>query len=133
MQAIFCPQLDNRRRYDLGVPYHVTIRDTLARNLQLLMQANPNLDSNPKLAKAADIGIGTVSRLLNAQVDATIETVAKIAKCFELTPWQMLVPDLCPKSPPVLRVMSEAEAELFERLRNVIMTRASGFQDLDPD
>lgn len=133
MQAIFEPHLDKSARYDLGVPYHVDIRDTLARNLKLLMQSNPNFDSNPKLARASDIGIGTVSRLLNAQVDATIDTVAKVAKCFDLTPWQILVPDLCPKSPPVLRVMSEAEAELFERLRNVIMTRASGFTDLDPD
>ena len=95
-------------------------KDVLAENINTLMRVNTSLDSNPKVSGKADLGTGSISRIRNADGAINLDTLDKLAKCFDLQPWQMLVPELDPKSPPVLRSMSVTEVELFERLRAVI-------------
>lgn len=120
MATFFLPQVDRLHAYHCFVPESRATRDVLADNLNRLMLAYPSLDSNPKLAKRSKLGVGTIARVRNSDAAATLDTLDKLAGCFDLQPWQMLVPDLDPKSPPVLRSMSPAESELFERLRSVI-------------
>lgn len=93
----------------------------LADNLNRLMAGNLSLNSNPKLAKRSGLGLGTVARVRNADVSVNLDTLDSLAACFDLQPWQLLVPKLDPLHPPVLRSLSSAEAELFERLRSVIV------------
>lgn len=131
MQAIYEPQADK------GSPYHTWMGNfsksasVLAANINRLMGSTVALESNPKLAKRADIGIGSVARIRNAQTDITIDTLTKLAEAFDLQPWQLLVPGLDPKNLPVLRNLSPQEAELYERLRSVIIERDSGMGGLE--
>ena len=131
MQALSEPQSDK------GLPYHYWMGDfsksavVLAANINTLMEANVALESNPKLAKRAQIGIGSVARIRNAQTDITLDTLTKLADAFDLQPWQLLVPGLDPKNFPVLRNLSPQEAELYDRLRNVIIERDSGMGGLE--
>jgi len=120
MGNFFLPHLDRVYPYHARVPESRATRDVLAENLNVLMSAYPSLDSNPKLAKRAKLGVGTIARVRNSDAAVNLDTLDKLAGCFDLHPWQMLVPNLDPKSPPVLRSMSPAESELFERLRSVI-------------
>lgn len=99
-------------------------KHTLAVNLNRLMNANASMDSNPKLAKRSGLGLGTIARARNADVAVTLDTLDALAVCFDLQPWQLLVHGLDPLHPPVLRSLSSAEAELFERLRSVIVEQS---------
>lgn len=96
-------------------------KHTLAANLNRLMDTHLSLSSNPKLAKRSGLGIGTIARTRNADVSVNLDTLDSIAACFDLQPWQLLVHGLDPLHPPVLRSLSAAEADLFERLRSVIV------------
>lgn len=88
-------------------------------NLSALMQAHPELGSNPKLAKKTGMSTASISRLLNGQVDATLATMEKIAAAFHVSPWQLLVPKIDPGNLPALLPHTEQERRLWERLREV--------------
>lgn len=120
MATFFFPYVDKTSNYHQRVPTQRATKDVLAANLNRLMATYPSLDSNPKLAKKAKLGVGTIARTRNADAACSLDTLDKLAGCFELQSWQMLVPDLDPKSPPVLRSLSQAEHDMFERLRAAI-------------
>ena len=120
MGKFFTPLLDKTFPYHARMPELRATRDVLAENLNHLMSAYPSLDSNPKLARRSKLGVGTIARVRNSDAAVNLDTLDKLAGCFDLHPWQMLVPNLDPKSPPVLRSMSQAESDLFDRLRSVI-------------
>jgi len=67
-------------------------RHVLAANLNRLMAKNYALDSNTKMVKRSKLGMGTIGRVRNAEVDATIDTLDKLAECFGVQPWQLLAP-----------------------------------------
>lgn len=123
---------------DLGPADLDPSRRVLGANITRLMQARQNLNSNPKLSKRAGIGIATISRIINGETAATLDTLTRLAEAFGVQSWQLLVPNLDPKSPQILRSSSPQEAELYERLRKVIAEEAavqsqgsdSGYQDL---
>ena len=100
------------------------VRHVVAKNLNALMQSHFDLDSAPKLAKKTKVGTGTISRLRNAKVDATLSVLEAIAIAYDLQPWQLLVPDLSPQDPPMLRDIPPAEQELYRRLRAAIKEQA---------
>lgn len=102
----------------------IETKTVLAENLNRLMACNLSLSSNPKLAKRSGVGLGTVARVRNADVSVNLDTLSSISTCFDLQPWQLLVPGLDPLHPPVLRSLSPAESELFDRLRTVIVQQA---------
>lgn len=120
MQTLFLPRTDKPIRDNARMSQVKATKGVLAENLNKLMRAHPSLESNPKLSKRAKLGVGTIARVRNSDAAVNLDTLDKLAGCFDLQPWQMLVPGLDAKSPPVLRSMSAAESELFERLRTVI-------------
>jgi transcriptional regulator with XRE-family HTH domain len=89
------------------------------RNLSALMAANKELGSNQKVSKKTGVSTSTVSRLLNGQVDATLETVERVAKAFRVEAWQLLVPNLEADNLPELLPHTKHERRLWERLREV--------------
>lgn len=89
------------------------------RNLTQLMAAHAELCSNPKLSKKTGLGTGTISRLKNGAVDATLSTVEAIAKAFDVQPWQLLVDGFDPKTLPTLQPLTERERQLYERWRDL--------------
>lgn len=91
---------------------------SLAQNLRVLMDAHPDLDSNPKLGKKTKLGVSAISRLLNGH-NATLETLDRIAEAFHVQTWQLLMPGLDPKNLPVVQPVSEKERALYERFKEV--------------
>lgn len=61
-----------------------SIETVVAENLQRLMQARPALGSNTKIAKAAKLGTGTVSRIRNADASVGIGNLQKVAHAFNV-------------------------------------------------
>jgi len=58
----------------------------------------------------------TVRRILIGECSPTELMIERIADALGLFPWQLLVPDLDPRHPPVLRESTPAELELYARL-----------------
>lgn len=86
----------------------------VAENLTALMKDSKKLNSNPKLSELTGLGTGTLSRVKNAKINPTIDTIELLAKAFDLQSWQLLVPNLKPKDHPTL--LSEEGRQLFKRL-----------------
>jgi transcriptional regulator with XRE-family HTH domain len=116
------------------------LRGIVGDNLKRLMKARASLDSNPKLSERSGIGIATISRIINGESAATLDTLGMLAKAFGLTPWQLLVPNLDTTNPQILQSTSPEEAALYRKLRDVIAKEAevhaqghdSGFTPLQP-
>lgn len=96
---------------------------TVARNLTALMahekDRKRSLWTAQAVAAKAEIGHGTVDRVAKGQTNVNIANLHAIAKVFGLRAWQLLVPDLQPDNPPVLRTVSPDEADLYNRLREL--------------
>ncbi|MGJ7497493.1 helix-turn-helix domain-containing protein [Variovorax sp. RT4R15] len=115
------------------------LRAIVGDNLRRLMEKRPNLDSNPKLSVRSGIGVATISRIINGETAATLDTLGMLARAFELQPWQLMVPNLDSTNPQILQSISAKEAELYTRLRESIAKEVatstasdSGFGTLPP-
>lgn len=69
------------------------LRQALAANVRKRMEADANLNSQPKLAAKAGIGKSTVGYVLAGENDATVGTIAALARAFSCEPWELLVED----------------------------------------
>jgi hypothetical protein len=67
--------------------------------------------------KASKLPAGNVQRISEAQTSIGIALVGKVAACFGLEAWQLLLPGLDPSNPPVF-VMTESERSLYRRFRD---------------
>lgn len=68
-------------------------------------------------AKAHQLDQPTVRRILIGEMSPTEQTITKIAHAIGLAAWQLLVPEMDPRSPPVLREANGAEKALYEKIR----------------
>ena len=91
-------------------------RRILWANISALMDHHWDGENLSRLAREADIGPGSATRLKQQQTSVGLELVEKVARLFQLEPWQLLVPTFDPKSPPTLTPMSEAERDFYERM-----------------
>lgn len=91
-------------------------RATLWSNVQTLMRHRYGGENLTRLAKDCKFSPATSSRLKTMETSVTLETMNKLADFFGVEPWQLLVPGMSATSPPVLRSISPAERELYERL-----------------
>ena len=88
----------------------------LAENLIRLMGNSIGLNSEAKVAKAGKLGQRTVNRAKNGK-QVKLESLKGLAAAFDLSPWQLLVPDLDPNNPPIL-AMTDDEKALYKRLQS---------------
>jgi len=66
-------------------------REILAANIKKLMVADPNLNTQAKLAAKASLAQKTVSNVLNKTGPApTVSTLEGLAKAFKTAPWRLL-------------------------------------------
>jgi transcriptional regulator with XRE-family HTH domain len=91
-------------------------RAVLSTNLAALMTAKG--DTQIGLKRRSGIAQATIGRILRQETAADLDTIAALARAFNLMAWQMLVPDLDPANPPVVR-LTEAERELYQRLQTL--------------
>lgn len=82
------------------------LRQALATNVRRRMNADEALNSQPKLAGKAGISKSTVGYVLGAENDATIGTVAALARAFGCEPWELLVADDQTRETAWRRIMS---------------------------
>lgn len=94
------------------------VESIVGRNLDALMAYYPALKSNHRVA--AKIGgafpARTVGRIKNAETSCSLDTLAKLAKAFDVEPWHLLVPNYDPKNPPV-RTMTQAERQFYASVK----------------
>lgn len=96
------------------------MRDVVAANIRMLMEANPHLNTNAKLAQRSGASLGTVGRVRQGKVDPGVETINQIASAFGIEGWALMVEGWTPDNPPVIRGRTETERELYERLARMV-------------
>ncbi len=57
------------------------------------MESDPALNSQPKLAAKAGLGKSTIGYVLSGANDATIATIAALARAFGCEPWELVIDD----------------------------------------
>lgn len=92
------------------------VESIIGTNLDALMAHHSELNNSERVGSKAKIPPRTVNRIKNAQVSCTVDTLAKIAKVFEIEPWALLVPNYDPANPPV-RTMTQDERNFYARMR----------------
>ena len=90
-------------------------KDVLADNLKRLMDKNRH--SQGDVHRLTGLSQSSIGRVLNKQVDATISSLETIAHLYKLQSWQLLVADMQPDNPPVLREISEKERDFYEKIK----------------
>jgi hypothetical protein len=95
-------------------------RLTLAANLVSLMGARPHLDKFEKIVAKGGPSNGTLDRIRRHESACSLDQLDKLAKVYELEPWQLLVPNLNPNSLPVL-LGGEVEKSLWARIDQLRM------------
>lgn len=83
------------------------------------MQKHYGGENLSRLARECKFGPGTATRLKEQETSVGLEIVEKISAKFGVEPWQLLVPGFNPDNVPTLQPLSEREAELYRRWREV--------------
>ena len=91
-------------------------RQVLWSSVAALMQHHWRGENLTRLAREADIGPGSATRLKQQTTSVGPELLDKIARVFGIAPWQLLVPGFDPKNPPTLLPMSEDERAFYQRM-----------------
>lgn len=100
--------------------------DILRRNIDRLMQARWGKSNQLRLAKISGAGLATAQRLKEGgKTGFRLATVAKLAACFDLQPWQLLLPDLDPDLVPQNPAHTSAEAVEIDRMLDQMKTDAA--------
>lgn len=65
------------------------------------------------------LDVRKIDRLTKKEYSTTLDTLDEIAAAIGVQPWQLLVPNMDLNNPPLL-VMSEAERQIYERIRSLV-------------
>ena len=85
--------------------------EIIADNLRTLKK-DRQIASDNAMAKLAEVDQKSVWRIMRHEQSPTIDMLEKLAKPFGLHAWQLLIPNLDPKNPPVF-VMTDTERDLY--------------------
>lgn len=107
-----------------GIAGTMDVRKILAANLAALQSHHRDLKSTPAVERAsADLGPDRkISKTVIQQVQKgatpfNLDDLQTLAEIFGLDAWQLLVPQVDPEHPPVLRTIGAAEEETYRRMR----------------
>ena len=75
-----------------------------------------NIDSTAHNKDMA-ISLGSLQRIKAQNTATGLEVIDKLAYFFEVSSWQLLVPNMNPSNLPVLMTPSEIEQELYRRMK----------------
>lgn len=102
-----------------GMPKTKDISAVLAENLAKLVGYDKSTHQSripQDFLAQKGVSQATIGRILREEVNARIQTVAVIARHFDLEPWQLLVDGFDPDKRPLLREPKGREAELYKRM-----------------
>ena len=95
------------------------MRQVVAQNVRNLVEHHyANEDNKPKrLAQDAQISLSSAQRVLAADVGASIDTLESIANVFEISVYQLVLPNLDVSNPQVVSGASSAERSMYAAFR----------------
>lgn len=90
-------------------------RSILAANLRALIDIKYASASNKPKAVSADSGIAlsTVQRILDKDVGPSLDNIEALAGVFDLTVYQLLIPELNAKNPQIVKGATKAEERMY--------------------
>jgi transcriptional regulator with XRE-family HTH domain len=83
------------------------------------MEASADLRTQRDVAKRSGLDQTTVGRMKRGSHSPQLKHVEAVAAAFGLQAWQLLVPGLDPKNPPVCE-LTTIEKELYDKLRGLV-------------
>ena len=101
---------------------NATSRDTLARNLWRMIEAEARPGEKPSIrawALKRNLNVRMIDRLVKRQHAVTLDTLEEIAGALGLKPWHLLLDDLAPGATPDAPITAEDRA-LLRKLRKLL-------------
>jgi hypothetical protein len=95
-------------------------KKVLWQSVLALMKKHYGRENLTRLAKDCKFGPATSTRLKEAKTSVGVEVIDKIAKHFDVQPWELLVPGFDPSNRPTLAPLTEAERQWQEKIRQLI-------------
>jgi plasmid maintenance system antidote protein VapI len=95
----------------------MTVADHFAANVRRVIE-HEGLSVNGAATRWR-VPVKTLEAIIKRQRTPTLETADALARAAGFALWQMIAANFDPANPPVLRAMSQAEAELYERMREL--------------
>ncbi len=101
------------------------MRSVVGRNLVRLMKHHyPDSPNRPKaLSKDAGVSLSTVQRVIDGETGATIDLIEALAGAFDLSVYQLLIPELDVGNPQVVSGAMAAEKSLYRRYQQAKLGR----------
>lgn len=96
----------------------------VAANAQRLMRHHGH-KTQSEAARYLKMSQQQVGRILGGQ-RVRVDTLEKFARGYDVEPYQMLIPELDPANPQVLRALSAAEEKLYKALEEARTAAGSG-------
>lgn len=103
-------------------------RKILWKNVQALMAHQFGKENVNGFATYVGIGVGSVLRLRAQETSVGVEIIDKIAKRFDLEPWQLLVPNLVANNPPALVADSERMKKLLANVQKSVQAMSGAIE-----
>lgn len=102
------------------------MRVVLARNVRKLMDLHFRESTNrPKsLALAAHVSLSTVQRILSAETGATVDNIEAVASAFQMSAYQLLIPEVNAGNPQIVHGATKDEERLYRRWKQMGMVGA---------
>ena len=95
---------------------HIDSRAVLWASVRALMIREHGKENINQFHKRTGVPLATIGRIKEQGTSVGLEIIDKIAACYGLAGWQLLVPGFDPAAPPVLRAVKNGEAVLYEKL-----------------
>lgn len=95
------------------------MRTVVAANVRALIDDHYKESPNKPMAlsKATGLSLSSVQRVLSAEAGASIDTLEAIANAFEISVYQLVLPNLDPQNPQVVSGASAAERGMYAAFR----------------
>lgn len=96
------------------------IAANVKRRAERLFKGHPNLPvairNGTAEAESERMAKSHVQKVLAAKVSITLEQMEGLAKALDLVPYQLLIPDLDPENPQVVKGATADEQKLYKRI-----------------
>ena len=97
----------------------VVVGANVARLLDHHYSHLPNVTARVKeLAKDSGIGHGTVQRIMDRKVGASLDNIEALANAFSVSVYQLMLPSLDVRNPQVVKGATEEEKRMYSRWKS---------------
>jgi hypothetical protein len=93
-------------------------KEVLRQNVQACLDSGVGPTSQLALHKKCGAAQATIGRIVGKHGEnAKLETIAAIAKAYDLEAWQLLIAGMDPKNPPALAPVTKEQREFWARVQ----------------